>query len=86
MPPYGSQMSDQPTGSATDEVSDARQEAAENVVERVESWDEGAEPATVREDLQEGMEQAGARVEDAELDRMSEEIHDDGSTEAPEVE
>ncbi|USQ75680.1 hypothetical protein [Ornithinimicrobium cryptoxanthini] len=79
-------MSDQPTGSATDEVSDARQEAAENVVERVESWDEGAEPATVREDLQEGMEQAGARVEDAELDRMSEEIHDDGSTEAPEVE
>ncbi|WP_256842175.1 hypothetical protein [Ornithinimicrobium cryptoxanthini] len=79
-------MSDQPTGSATDEVSDARQEAAENVVERVESWDEGAEPATVRENLEEGMEEAGVQVEDAELDRMSEDIHDDGSTEAPEVE
>lgn len=79
-------MSDQPTENANDEVTDARQAAAENVVERVQSWDEGAEPATVREDLREGMDQAGARVEDADLDRMAREIHDEGSTEAPEVE
>ncbi|WP_122260709.1 hypothetical protein [Ornithinimicrobium cerasi] len=67
------------------EVADARQEAAEHVVERVESWDEGAEPGTIRKDLEEGMAQAQVEVGDAELDRMAEEIHDDGRTGNPDV-
>lgn len=79
-------MSEQPHESDSAEASDARQEAAEHVVDRVGSWDEGAEPDTVREDLRDGMEQAGVEVDRAELDRMSEEIHDEGNTEVPEVE
>ncbi|WP_134773083.1 hypothetical protein [Ornithinimicrobium flavum] len=71
-------------GSAA-EVDAARQEAAEHVVERVESWDEGARPETVKDDLREGMSQAGVEVDDANLDRMAGEIHDRGSTETPEV-
>lgn len=78
-------MSDQQPENGSAEVTDAKHEAVEHVVERAESWDEGAEPATVREDLEEGMEQAAVPVEDSELDRMAEEIHDDGSTEAPDV-
>mgnify|MGYP001260775707 CR=1 FL=1 len=79
-------MSDQPTENDTDDITDAQQQAADHVVERVASWDEGAQPATVREDLQEGMDQADVPVQDSELDRMAEEIHDHGSTESPEVE
>lgn len=79
-------MSNQPTENSSDEVTDARREAAEHVVERAESWDEGAQPETVREDLKEGMDQAGVQVEDAELDRIAQEIHDEGSAEAPRVE
>ena len=67
------------------EVDDAKQEAAEHVVERVESWDEGAEPSTVRQDLEEGMAEAQVEVDDADLDRMADDIHDHGETEAPEV-
>lgn len=79
-------MSDQPTENTAGEVTEAKQEAAEHVVDRVESWDEGAEPSTVRKDLQEGMQEVGAQVEDAELDRMAEDIHDRGRTDTPEVE
>jgi hypothetical protein len=78
-------MSDQHAEGSAGEVDSARQEAAEHVVERVESWDEGAQPATVREDLEEGMAQAGVEVDGADLDRMAEEIHDEGSTETPDV-
>ncbi|MCK0112462.1 hypothetical protein MWU75_09965 [Ornithinimicrobium sp. F0845] len=79
-------MSDQPRETGSSEAADARQEAAEHVVDRVGSWDEGAEPQTVRDDLEEGMDKAGVEVDDAELDRMSDEIHDEGTTEAPDVE
>lgn len=44
------------------------------------------QPETVREDLAEGMDQAGVQVEGAELDRIAQEIHDEGSSEAPRVE
>ena len=78
-------MSDQHAEGSAGEVDSARQEAAEHVVERVESWDEGARPDTVKDDLREGMSQAGVEVDDADLDRMAGEIHDRGSTEIPEV-
>ena len=78
-------MSDQHAEGSADEVESARQEAAEHVVERVESWDEGAQPATVRDDLEEGMAQAGVEVDAADLDRMAKEIHDEGSAGTPEV-
>lgn len=77
-------MSDQQSSAGPDEA-DARQEAADYVVERVESWDEGAHPETVRKDLQEGMSEAQVDVEEGELDRMAKEIHDEGSTETPDV-
>lgn len=82
---YGGRMSDSQSDQDRAEVADARQEAAEHVVERVESWDEGAEPGTVRRDLEEGMAQAGVSVDDAELDRMAEDIHDEGRTQTPDV-
>lgn len=71
---------------ARSEESQARQEAAEHVVDRVESWDEGAEPETIREDLKEGMTQAEVDVDEEDLDQMATEIHDQGSTETPRVE
>ncbi|MFC6420912.1 hypothetical protein [Ornithinimicrobium tianjinense] len=78
-------MSDQQSSPGPEEA-DARQQAAEYVVERVESWDEGAEPETVREDLEEGMAEAEVDVPEEELDRMADDIHRDGSTDAPDVE
>lgn len=78
-------MSEQHAEGSAAEVDAARQEAAEHVVDRVESWDEGARPETVKDDLREGMSQAGVEVDDADLDRMAGEIHDRGSTETPEV-
>lgn len=61
------------------EVQQAKQEAAEHVVERVESWQEGAEEGTVREELADGMRQAGVEVDDAELDETAAQIHDTGT-------
>lgn len=77
-------MSDQQSTGGAEEA-DARQQAADYVVERAESWDEGARPETVREDLEEGMAQAEVDVDEGELDRVAQEIHDDGSAETPDV-
>ncbi len=60
------------------EVRQAKQEAAENVVERVESWQDGAEEQTVREELAEGMARAEVEVDDAELDETAAQIHATG--------
>lgn len=78
-------MSEQQSSAGSEEA-DARQEAAEYVVDRVESWDEGAQPETVRKDLEEGMAEAQVDVDGADLDRMAEDIHDEGSTKTPDVE
>ncbi|WP_298749116.1 hypothetical protein [uncultured Serinicoccus sp.] len=78
-------MTEQQSSNAGSEESEARQEAAEHVVERVESWDEGAQPETIREDLEEGMGQAQVEVDDGDLEQMAHEIHDEGSTDTPEV-
>lgn len=79
-------MSEQQSNEDPAEVADAKREAAEHVVQRVGSWDEGAEPETVRRDLEEGMAQAQVRVDGNELDGMAEDIHDDGRTQTPDVE
>lgn len=71
--------------SAGSEETEARQQAADYVVERVESWDEGSQPEQVREDLEEGMAEAEVEVEEGELDRMAQDIHDRGRTETPDV-
>lgn len=81
---YGGPMSDQQSNGSA-EVSDARQDAVENVVERVESWDAGSEPENVRADLEDGLAEAEVEVEQGELDRMAEEIHSEGRTESPDV-
>ncbi|QFG68528.1 hypothetical protein [Ornithinimicrobium pratense] len=77
-------MSEQQNTPGSEEA-DARQEAAEYVVDRVESWDEGAQPETVREDLREGMAEAQVDVDEGDLERMAKDIHDKGSTDTPEV-
>lgn len=65
------------------EVQQAKQEAADHVVERVESWQEGAQPETVKEELAEGMSEAGVEVDDSDLDRAAQQIHDTGEADAP---
>lgn len=80
------QMSDQPMDKSPGDVSDARQEAVEHVVKRAESWDEGAALETVRKDLEQGMGHAGVQVEEDELDRVAEQIHDEGTADTPDVE
>lgn len=77
-------MSDQQSNPGSEEA-EARQQAAEYVVDRVESWDEGAQPETVREDLEEGMAEAQVEVEEGELDQMAQDIHEDGRTDTPDV-
>lgn len=63
------------------EIQDAKQEAADRVVERVESWHEGAETETLRQELEEGMTEAQVDVDDADLDQAAQEIHDTGEGE-----
>ena len=65
-----------------DEVTQAKQEAADNVVERVESWHEGAEPQTVREELDKGFDESGVQVDEEQVEHMARDIHDRGSTDS----
>ncbi len=74
-------MSDHEHEDSSREVSEAKQEAADYVVERVESWQDGAEKDTVREELAEGMERAGVQVDDAQLEETAEQIHKQGRAE-----
>lgn len=78
-------MNEQQNDQDPAEVAAAKQEAAAHVVERVGSWDEGAEPEVVRRDLEEGMAQAQVRVDEAELDGMAQDIHDEGRTGTPDA-
>ena len=61
---------------STDETTAAKQEAADQVVERVSSWDEGSQPDVARGDLKEGFEEAGVSVDDTEVERLADDIHD----------
>lgn len=57
------------------EEADARNDAVENVKERAESWDPGAEPETVEQHLREGFEQAGVDVPEQDVERIADEVH-----------
>lgn len=61
----------------------AKDEAVENVVERVSSWQHGAEEDQVKSELKEGLAASEVSVPEGEVDRLAEEIH--GTKEAPEA-
>lgn len=56
------------------EEMDAAREAAQKAVETATSWDYSAGEAKIADKLQEGLDAAGVRVEDAEFDRLVREI------------
>lgn len=53
----------------------AKQEAAEDVVERVTSWQHGAPEETVAEELEKGFDAAGVEVDPSDVDKTAEQIH-----------
>ncbi len=56
---------------------DAAREAAQRVVDSAESWEHAAEDSTVREHLDEGLDEAGVEVPEDEKDRLVDDIKDD---------
>lgn len=85
---FGSERVDHPplgtvsTMSNDDEVTQAKQEAADNVVERVQSWHEGAEPHTVEKELREGFEESEVQVDQERVEQMAQDVHDRGTTDS----
>lgn len=64
----------------------AKQEAAEDVVERVTSWQHGAPEETVAEELEKGFDAAGVEVDAPDVDKAAEQIHQtDEKPETPPV-
>ena len=65
-----------------DDARDAAAEAAQNVVDEVTSWEYSAEPDTIEDALDDGLEQAGVSVDAEERRRLVEKIdavkHHDG--------
>lgn len=62
------------------EEQSAKVEAAENVVERVESWDAGSQPEVAAADLVEGFAEAGVQVDDDAVAEIAQDVHDDEQT------
>lgn len=60
------------------DVQAAKDEAVENVVERVESYQDGAEQSTVADELRHGLDEAGVDVPEQDVDALAEQIHRDG--------
>jgi hypothetical protein len=58
----------------TDEAQQAATEAAQRVVEDVSSWQYSAEGGTIAQQLDEGLAQAGVRLDDDERARILAEI------------
>lgn len=71
-------MSDtEPTaGQPTGEADEAATEAAQNVVDEVTTWEYSAEKETIEEQLDDGLDEAGVQVDEAERDRLVDEIDD----------
>ncbi|MCH8611928.1 hypothetical protein [Arsenicicoccus dermatophilus] len=57
----------------------AKDEAVDAVVERVGSWQDGAEKDTVAEELRKGFDEAEVAVPETDVDRLAEQIHADGT-------
>ena len=56
---------------------DEAREAAQNVADSAESWEHGAEESTIRDHLDQGLEEAGVEVSDDEKARLVDEVRDD---------
>ena len=71
----------------SDQADQASVEAAQRVVEDVSSWEYSAERGTIADKLDEGLRQAGVRLEDDERTRILAEIDDmkDEHSATPEV-
>lgn len=61
----------------------AKDEAVENVVERVSSWQHGAEEGQIKEQLAEGLAQSEVSLPEDEVDRLAEEMHQTHETPEP---
>lgn len=60
-------------------VDDAKVEALQAVVDRLASWQDGAEEKTLREELDEGLAEAGIDVDDDVRERIVTHIREDAS-------
>lgn len=61
------------------DVDDAKVEALQAVVDRLASWQDGAEEKTLRQELDEGLDEAGIDVSDDVRERIVEHIRQDAS-------
>jgi len=59
---------------------DEAEEAAQRVADSVESWEYSAEPETVEDQLDAGLEEAGVEVPTGERDKLVQQIKDDDAT------
>lgn len=59
---------------------DEAREAAQHVADSAESWEHGAEESTIREHLEEGLDEAGVEVAEDEKERLVADIKDDDAT------
>lgn len=72
-------------GGMTDEtvdqpdVDEAKVAALQAVVDRLASWQDGAEEKTVRQELDEGLDEAGIDVDDDVRERIVEHLREDAS-------
>lgn len=60
-------------------VDDAKVEALQAVVDRLASWQDGAEEKTLREELDEGLDEAGIDVDEDVRERIVTHIREDAS-------
>ena len=60
-------------------VDEAKVEALQAVVDRLASWQDGAEEKTLREELDEGLDEAGIDIADDVRERIVEHLREDAS-------
>ena len=61
------------------EVDEAKVAALQAVVDRLASWQDGAEEKTLREELDEGLDEAGIDVDDDVRERIIEHLRGDAA-------
>ncbi len=62
------------------ESHDAAREAAQHVADSAESWEHASEESTIREHLDQGLNEAGVDVPEDEKHQLVEDIKDDDAT------
>lgn len=63
-----------------DEGQAEAREAAQHVADSAESWEHASEESTIREHLDEGLDEAGVDVPEDEKQQLVEDIKDDDAT------